>query len=124
MNELHEYSIREQTEFAAKAIGLELLWPSVDGLPPVVKETLAAWNPRHDDGDSLRLSVLLAMQIEHAGPYDGPADTVLCRPRGRAACSAYREYGNDLQEATRLAIFESAALVGMELQAAAKGKTA
>lgn len=115
MKSLSELSEREQTELAAKALGIELLWPSVGGLPPAIKPTFAYWNPKHDDGDALRLSVALDIQIEHVGRSNGPTTEVNCWPRGRGDCSSCQPYGGDKAAATRLAVFETAVMLGMSM---------
>lgn len=113
-------SEREQLELAAKAIGAELQWPGTEGLPPAFKNTLLPWNPKHDDGDSLRLASVLSINIEHVGLSNGPATEVNCWPRGRGDCASSQPYGSDKQAAIRLAIFEAAVLLGMSIVDAEK----
>lgn len=108
---------REQVEYAAKAVGYELLWSSVEDIPPRLKTTFDYWNPRGDDGDALRLSIDLDIQIEHVGTASKPTTHVNCWPRGRGDCAAvlsYAEHGGKLA-ATRKAIFDVAVQVGMSM---------
>ncbi len=128
MDPLKRLSEREQLELAAKAIGAELQWPSIEGLRPAFKGNLLPWNPKHDDGDSLRLAAALSINIEHVGLSNGPAREVNCWPRGRGDCYSSQPYGADKLAAIRLAIFEAAVLLGMamadaEMRLAEKNKT-
>jgi hypothetical protein len=73
-----EMTDRELLELAAKAAGLKLTWgekylvgdDEVDctDLPYIVgdirEESPAYWNPLTDDGDALRLAVVLRMQLD------------------------------------------------------------
>jgi len=57
---------REFLELASKAIGIELLWPTIEGLSPRIGGSgsdLLLWNPLTDDGDALRLAVKLGMNL-------------------------------------------------------------
>lgn len=113
MKTFHDLSEREQMDLAAKAAGLKLFWDGSDSLPPAIDPPFVYWNPKHDDGDSLRLSVALDIQIEYIGKSSGPTTEVNCWPRGRGDCAACHQFGDDKQAATRRSIFEAAVLVGM-----------
>jgi hypothetical protein len=116
MRPLDELSESEQTKFAARAIGLTLFWDSFSSLPPASDPPFVYWDPKHDDGDSLRLAVSLDMQIEHLGKVGGPTTKVQCWPRGRSDCAVIHAYDGDKLAATRLAVFESAALAGIAIE--------
>lgn len=115
MRSLNELSECEQTKFAAHAIGLILFWDAINSLPPASDPPFVYWNPKHEDGDSLRLAVSLDIQIEHVGEVGGPSTKVNCWPRGRSDCAVCHGYGDDKQAATRRAVFESAVMVGMTI---------
>jgi hypothetical protein len=108
---------REQVEYAAKAVGYELLWSSVEGIPPRLKPTFDYWNPSGDDAHAFRLASDLDMKIEHVGRSGKPSTQVNCQPRGRGDCASvlsYAENGGKLA-ATRKAIFDVAVQVGMSM---------
>ena len=98
-------SDRELLELAAKAAGYEYAkhggYIVVDGIP-------GNWNPLTDDGDALRLAVMLRMDI--------------CRPHKKHDCvcvwdDAARKFieephGTDPYAATRRAIVRAAAEIG------------
>ncbi len=117
MIEQEEVITREQVEFAAKAVGYELLWSSVEGIPPRLKLTFDYWNPSGDNAHAFRLASDLDMKIEHVGRSGQPSTQVSCQPRGRVDCAAvlsYAEHGGKLA-ATRKAIFDVAVQVGMSM---------
>ena len=113
---LEELTEQQKMDYAAKAIGEKLLWPSIDDLAPTIESTFQYWKPKDDDGDALRLSARLSIQIEYIGPSTGPVTEVNCYPRGRGDCGAIKPVGNDRTQATRLAIFEAAVLLGMSMK--------
>jgi hypothetical protein len=84
-------------------------------MPPAIDPPFVYWNPKHDDGDSLRLAVSLDIQIEHIGEVSGPTTMVKCWPRGHSDCAVCHSYGDDKQAATRRAVFESAVMAGMAI---------
>lgn len=99
---------RELLELAAKAAGVALLGPAVNGFfisdkygDPVY------WNPLTDDGDALRLAVKLGMTITAADI----GATVDCEDVTRADVDV-----NDPFAATRRAIVRAAAEVGRNMK--------
>jgi len=109
---------RELVEFAAKAVGIELMWSSVADQPPFIQETLEYWKPRENGDDALNLAADLDIQIEQIGVGAKPTNEVSCYPRGRGDCNVIVPHGDDKRAATRLAIFYAAALLGMSKSAA------
>ena len=93
---------RELLELAAKAGGYNYKPQNgaivVGGIP-------ANWNPLTDDGDALRLAVLLSLLIDTA--YNG------CTAVGSAAlCEILEPHNGDPCAATRRAIVRAAAEIG------------
>jgi len=114
----------ELLKLAAKAAGLGevMVMPmSRTEVSYVVEETdggpLRPWNPLDDDGDALRLAVLmgradrLGIQIHIVEPFDGDSD-----PYTVVDAERFGEFdiyhGDDPFRATRRAIVEAAAAIG------------
>jgi hypothetical protein len=95
---------RELLELAAKAAGIELAWSPVDGISPRNKAGWHTWNPLADDGDALRLAVMLRMDIAH---FEQP---VRVNVNGYDDCC--EPIGTNTYAATRRAIVRAAAEVG------------
>lgn len=110
---------KELLELAAKAAGIEhegwveyyddgrggtgpglLTWPPTTGV--------YVWNPLTDDGDALRLAVILGLTISVSIPLDG----VMV---GTPTEAAEEQLGNDPYAATRRAIVRAASLIGGKL---------
>ncbi|HCF4218878.1 TPA: hypothetical protein NIE42_005097 [Pseudomonas aeruginosa] len=69
---------RELLELAARAAGYQFSYPYHSiSIPVILAETgrWRKWDPRHDDGDALRLAVLLNLEIH--SPQSDP--TVMFR---------------------------------------------
>lgn len=115
---------RELLELAAKAAGYVIVsytddggaWVYQQGVPqngdgeyPIFK-----WNPRDNDGDSMRLAVKLKL---HVGI--NPGNMVFCLPtysdKPRVNESCERDGVQDPYAATRRAIFRAAAEIGRKL---------
>lgn len=105
---------RELLEWAAKAAGLNFTrqnyaepgefddgWGMVSGIGEY-------WNPRTDDGDSLRLAAALRLKIT-PGKHKGDGCTVESQRDGIAGCTAFRD---DPREQMREAILIVAAEIG------------
>lgn len=79
-------------------------------------------NPLEDDGDALRLSIKLKINIEHSGKcIDGRAigaDRVQASPRGNGHLAWVQEYkdSDSVFSATRLAIVRAAAEIGKSMK--------
>lgn len=107
---------RELLEAAAKAAGLDTIfrmygWCGITGGafldrndPPTV------WNPLSEDGDALRLAVMLRLSIMH----DTSCVQVSAGEEGAEFCSAFamEPRGADPLAATRRAIVRAAAAIG------------
>ncbi|UNM17335.1 hypothetical protein K0P33_17280 [Pseudomonas sp. ArH3a] len=104
---------------AAKATGLDIGW--YGGAPFYVEDNEPTrWNPLEDDGDALRLAVLLSLRVE---PYTG----VKIHDRYPVAniTDVYSLHSNNVKlselhgmdpaAATRRAIFRAAAEIGKAL---------
>ena len=59
---------RELLELAAKAAGYEYMW-NIDSL--LIKGSSGRWNPLADDGDALRLAVMLGLVVDCSRPSAG-----------------------------------------------------
>jgi hypothetical protein len=94
---------REDYEMAAKAVGIALVWSSVEGLSPRIKYSLVLWDPPNDDCDALRLAVALGLVIDCSRPSAGMPYEL----------HHYGQEGfTDQNAATRRAIFRAAIAVG------------
>jgi hypothetical protein len=101
-------------EAAAKAVGINLAWSSMDGQSPRDSDTWQIWDPLTDDGDALRLAVKLRLQVF---PFDLPDDArvnvaVCCDTR--VANGASEAHDGDPYAATRRAITRAAAAMAKE----------
>lgn len=99
---------RTLLELAARAAGYQFSYSyrslSSPAVPVVLAETgrWRQWDPRHDDGDALRLAVSTGL---HKRLHE-----ILTGPAYRADALSYGE-----QCATRLAIFRAAAEIGKSM---------
>ncbi|HBP0978418.1 hypothetical protein QIT84_gp040 [Pseudomonas phage PP9W2] len=97
---------RELLELAARAAGYQFSYPYHSiSIPLILAETgrWRQWDPRHDDGDALRLAVLLNLEIH--SPKSNP--TVM-----------FRTAENDVfyqDTCIRLAILRAAAEIGKSM---------
>ncbi|HBO0961448.1 TPA: hypothetical protein NIA80_005284 [Pseudomonas aeruginosa] len=97
---------RELLELAARAAGYQFSYPYHSiSIPLILAETgrWRQWDPRHDDGDALRLAVLLNLEIH--SPKSNP--TVM-----------FRTAENDVfyqDTCIRLAIVRAAAEIGKSM---------
>lgn len=98
---------REQLDLAAKALiaaGQPLLWAKDHDEPePYWMLDFEPWRPREDDGDALRLAVLLDLDIRQT-----PGATSVFRHQSLLASKHF----GDPMERTRLAILCAAAEIG------------
>lgn len=111
---------RELLELAAKATGIEV-WPGI-GVQSHMLFTRSAksgydgrvtgveWNPLTDDGDALRLAVVLNMEVYHAD--DGGMACYASWPTARGFSYAIERHGVNAVAATRRAIVRAAAAIG------------
>jgi hypothetical protein len=113
---LQNLTEREQVDFAAKAVGLNIEWPRVDDMPPSIMPEFKYWRPRTNGDDALALAAALDIQIEQIGKTSGQTTEVVCHPRGRFDCAVTVLHGDDKVGATRLAIFYAAVLLGMSIK--------
>ncbi len=101
---------RELLELAARAAGYQFSYScrslSSPAVPVILAETgrWRQWDPRHDDGDALRLAV-------EAGILDGNAFSVWLNYRNGAMAIE----GLGAREATRLAFVRAAAEIGKSM---------
>ncbi|ENC9774963.1 TPA: hypothetical protein P6M69_000535 [Pseudomonas aeruginosa] len=101
---------RTLLELAARAAGYQFSYSyrslSSPAVPVILAETgrWRQWDPRHDDGDALRLAV-------DAGILDGNAFSVWLNYRNGAMAIE----GLDAREATRLAFVRVAAEIGKSM---------
>ncbi len=104
---------REQLALAAKAAGYTILSSDVRAEAVYINESIPGkcgryWNPRHDDGDALRLAVALAK-----------AHKVICLSIGceKTGCEFhFVQHADDPFAATREAIFIAAVEVGKAMR--------
>jgi hypothetical protein len=115
---------RELLEMAAKAAGLDLVWPEAHSCSPHFRQHRISgtqfltmprfWDPLTDDGDALRLAVKLGISVNQI------------RGREQASCispvdvrGAYVEpYEGDQFAASRRAIVRAAARLGADTEGA------
>jgi hypothetical protein len=120
------YTDRELLVLAAKAAGIKALqcpdgiWRYCAGLDPMFNIFAAKqWNPLTDDGDALRLSVALRINLEHAGHIHGGrlgSDRIQASPRGLGHLGYVQMYEGDPLSATRRCIVLAAAEIGKAMQ--------
>lgn len=100
---------REFLELAAKAAGVELVGISDDGMAE--RADGGWWNPLEDDGDALRLVVILELQVVMH------ADWVEVLRDGIRMANAASEYFDGCMFATaRAAIVRAAAKIGKSME--------
>lgn len=103
---------RELLEAAAKAAGYPPEWRGSIMVGTADGEG-REWNPLTDDGDALRLAVILRINIEHMQTMGGKDFGINCWPVGRGDCCATEEDAlSDYAAATRRAIVRAAAAIG------------
>ena len=103
---------RELLELAAKAVG-----HAIDPIDAMHEpEDLACWNPLTDDGDALRLAVLLRMEIDHNYPVAERVLGVSVRASGMRSCEILEDHNGEPLAATRRAIVRAAAAIGEAMQ--------
>jgi hypothetical protein len=115
-------SDRELLELAAKAAGIlplpdgkELDAAPDGGLMICGGGEVKYWNPLTDDGDALRLTVTLRINIEHAETLGRESHGVNCWPVGQGHCAWMENDLTDYNAATRRAIVRAAAEVGRNM---------
>lgn len=104
---------RELLELAAKAAGIELDFTIRGDFPPYYVNERgghSSWNPLADDGEALRLSVNLEIDVSH---YQD-AHVVDAFHAEAGTCSV--DYNGDRYAATRRAIVLVAAEIGKAMQ--------
>lgn len=75
---------RELMEAAAKAAGIKVAWrEAVQCLCYSGSPYHVAWNPLTDDGDALRLAVVLGLSVEPYPYYTQPKHSVIVKQRRR-----------------------------------------
>jgi hypothetical protein len=109
---------RELLEMAAKAAGLPIEWDG-DGYVTAIKfrghlTNYEAWNPLTDDGDALRLAVVLHLSlIDYKNSDHTERRTSVKVSEGHSAFLFVQElHGKDAHAATRRAIVGAAAYIG------------
>lgn len=123
---------RELLELAAKAAGIKARWFKVNKYKTKILRTGPAsmhsgtidvfgthhtkpWNPLDDDGDSLRLAVMLRLEIEHNHASE-TEELWVCASIGEIAeMEDFRSKASRLA-ATRRAIVRAAAAIGEAMQ--------
>jgi len=106
---------KELLEFAAKAAGIELVtWTDMyDACDEIGGRFITMpygepWNPLEEDGDALRLSATLRLQVK-PGKHKGDGCTVESKEAGVVGCTVFRD---DPYEQMRRAIVMVAAEIG------------
>lgn len=118
---------REQLEMAAKAAGYEILVKKQaerDAMLGVgndaglwIKGVSTCWNPRDDDGQSLRLAVRLNFAVKCNGPdsQHDPDCTIVLFDTVEFPWRLVQKHAGDPEAATRCAIFRAAVKVGLQM---------
>ena len=107
---------RELLELAAKVAGMNgeyVDFPGMDlrvGYQGGILAGTSYWNPLEDDGDALRLAVVLNMEVYHAD--DGGMACYASWPTARGFSYAIERHGVNAVAATRRAIVRAAAAIG------------
>lgn len=99
---------------AARALGYDL-WSDPDGSHYLVDYDgvkLKRWDPEHDDGDSLRLAVMLRLDLTF---YNGFQEVHVEVSRGDGVSPTIELYGEDLYKSVRTGILKEAAKIGAAL---------
>lgn len=105
-------SQRELMELAAKAVGYEYRISDLGNFQVRGSDMWASWNPRINDGDSLRLAIALRLDIG----FDDDCQEVYVRQANDHFADAVTEpYGSDVASATRLAVLRMAAEIGQSM---------
>lgn len=99
---------RELLELAAKAIGMDIEFFGDENGFDCVTDEQEYWNPLTDDGDALRLSVQLHIDILHR--FCGGARVEALAPGGRVIAEYC--HVDTRGDATRTAIVRAAAEIG------------
>jgi hypothetical protein len=101
---------RELLELAAKAAGIELKWHHShnDAYARRNGEYWAVWNPLTNDGDALRLAVVLQMELKVYEVSAHAASAI-------GGCSVCTSEKGDPYAATRRAIVRAAAEIGRNM---------
>lgn len=107
---------RKQHELAAKAAGLAITWKTGHCKGGGFEAAFIGdkpWQPKNDDGDSLRLAVTLGLEIY----IDDGTHTIVSRDlRHDWDGGIVVKHDNDMFAATRLAIFLAAVQIGKVMQ--------
>ena len=104
---------RKLLEAAAKAAGHGIEFDDASGLIFMGnKFTGVLWNPLHNDGDALRLSAGLRINVEYVKTQGGIEVGVNCWPVGRGDCGLIVE-GDDPTACARRAIVRAAAAMAV-----------
>ena len=125
-------SDRELLTLAAKAAGIVVVpytwnkgspWGEHEGFT-VVGEGANEWNPLEDDGDALRLAVMLGLALVPYPIYGNPKHSVIAKRYDHARylrdeaeepqIEEVQVYGGDPAAATRRAIVRAAAEIGRQ----------
>lgn len=96
---------RELLALAAKAAGFEIWWRG----DRAITQATGYWNPIDDDGDALRLAVVLKFQVT-LGTYRDHEVTVF--NDRMVEVTEHVHYQQDMMAAARLAIVRVAAAIG------------
>lgn len=108
---------RELLELAARAAGYQFSYSyrslSSPAVPVILAETgrWRQWDPRHDDGDALRLAVKRGLVVT---PDRENQRTLVSNQAGHEYCAIYWDKLGEMA-ATRLAITEAAAEIGKSM---------
>lgn len=108
---------RELLELAAKAAGIEL-WKDVAGNFYTDPKSSVIWNPLTDDGDALRLAVMLGIQVIPYPIYEQPKHSILAKQANltHSRFEVLEIYNDDPYAATRRAIVGVATKMEKEKQ--------
>lgn len=109
---------RELLELAARAAGYQFSYSyrslSIPAVPVILAETgrWRQWDPRHDDGDALRLAVKLRLDITF---YNGFQEVAAEPSNGDGMNPSQEVFIEDPYAATRRAITRAAAEIGKSM---------
>lgn len=98
---------KELLEYAAKATGIELGWPAVNGYK--VDFGRGVWSPLTDDGDAMSLVIDLQLDISFSGAW-------VFVSRDENFDEIGLPFGADPKAAVRRAIVRAAAEIGKEIE--------
>ena len=104
---------RKLLELAAKAAGAEFEVSDEEGvyLHQPIGGVAGSWNPLNDDGDALRLAVVLSIRLTEFKDTVVKSRGVAWKD-GNASCALWEPEGTDPFAATRRAIVRAAAEIG------------